>query len=179
MYISRGLALIIHPENSPCLHIYVLLVIHFSCYQSIVLNLSKLLLDHECGRRKEEVHHKTTLTLLLAPFWRTQNFNHSSYIDEKNYNLWERVVRTALKAKNKLGCIDGILMQPTRKGDEYFSKANVWDMVNSMLCSWILDILDPKLHMSIGIAYPKNYLWDVEWFKEAILCSKCPQKFTN
>ena len=47
-------------------------------------------------------------------------------------------------------------MQPTRKGDEYFSKANVWDMVNSMLCSWILDILDPKLHMSIGIAYPKT-----------------------
>ena len=31
----------------------------------------------------------------------------------KNYDLWEIVVRTTLKAKNKLGFIDGILTNPT------------------------------------------------------------------
>jgi len=48
--------------------------------------------------------------------------------DVKNYNQWERAVTTTLNAKNKLGFIDGILIQPTKKGDEEFLKQmhEVW-----------------------------------------------------
>lgn len=33
--------------------------------------------------------------------------------DGKNYDLWEQAVRTAFKAKNKLGFIDGKITKPT------------------------------------------------------------------
>ena len=35
----------------------------------------------------------------------------------KNYDLWERAVRTALKAKNKLGFIEGTLKKPKPNGE--------------------------------------------------------------
>ena len=70
--------------------------------------------------------------------------------DEQNYDLWERVVRTALKAKNKLRFIDGMLERPNEQEDEEFTECHAWDMVNSMLCSWMLNIIDPKLQMSIA-----------------------------
>jgi len=42
----------------------------------------------------------------------------------KNYDLWERAVRTPLKAKKKLGFIDGISPRPKQKEGEEFSKAD-------------------------------------------------------
>ena len=45
------------------------------------------------------------------------------------YDLWERAVRMALKAKNKLGFIDGTITRPTVKENEEFSELNVWQMV--------------------------------------------------
>lgn len=70
--------------------------------------------------------------------------------DGKNYELWERAVTIALKAKNKLGFINGTLERPEAIDDEDFSKYNVWDMANSMLCSWLLNVIDPKLRMTIA-----------------------------
>ena len=49
--------------------------------------------------------------------------------DGKNYDLWERAVRTALKAKNKLAFIDGSLTRPAAKEDEEFSECHAWDML--------------------------------------------------
>ena len=70
--------------------------------------------------------------------------------DGKNFDLWERAVRTALIAKNKLGFIDGTLTRPAETSDVDFSEVNAWDMANSMLCSWLLNIIDPKLRMSVA-----------------------------
>ena len=54
--------------------------------------------------------------------------------DGENYDLWENVVRTALKAKNKLGFIDGTLKKlEVKEGD--FTEYHAWDMVNSMVLS--------------------------------------------
>jgi len=36
----------------------------------------------------------------------------------KNYELWSKAVRTALKSKNKLGFIEGTLAKPTPKEEE-------------------------------------------------------------
>lgn len=41
--------------------------------------------------------------------------------DGKYYDLWEKAARTALKAKNKLGFIDGSLTKPEIKEGEGFS----------------------------------------------------------
>ena len=55
--------------------------------------------------------------------------------DGKNYDLWEQAVRTALKAKNKLGFIDGKITKPAVIEGEESDEANAWDMVNSMITS--------------------------------------------
>jgi len=80
--------------------------------------------------------------------------------DGKNYDLWEWAVRTVLKAKNKLCFIDGSLTRPTSKADEGFSEADAWDMANSMLCSWLLNVIDPKLRMSIAYSDTAKIMWD-------------------
>ena len=41
--------------------------------------------------------------------------------DGKNYELWERVVLTTLKAENKLGFIDRTLKWPKKAKDQKFS----------------------------------------------------------
>jgi len=58
--------------------------------------------------------------------------------DRKNYNLWEQVVSTSLKSKNKLGFIDGSITKPKRKGEYITKEERAWEMVNSMMLS-ILD----------------------------------------
>jgi len=80
--------------------------------------------------------------------------------DGKNYNLWERVVRTALKEKNKLVFIYGTLTRPKPKEDEEFLEADAWDMTNFMLCSWLLNLIDPKLRMSIAYLDMAKIMWD-------------------
>ena len=44
--------------------------------------------------------------------------------DEKNYDLWEWVVWTTLKEKNKLGFIDRTLTKPQLNEDQDFSESN-------------------------------------------------------
>jgi len=56
----------------------------------------------------------------------------------------------ALKAKNKLAFIDGSLTRPAVKEDEEFFECHAWNMVNCMLCSWLLNVTDPKLRMTIN-----------------------------
>ena len=80
--------------------------------------------------------------------------------DGKNYDLWKRAVRTALKAKNKLGFIDGTLTRPKAKEGEDFSEVDAWDMTNYMLCSWMLNVVDPKLRTSIAYSNTAKIIWD-------------------
>ena len=84
----------------------------------------------------------------------------AAVFDGKNYDMWERAVRTALKAKNKLGFIDGTLPRPKQKKGEEFSEADAWDMTNSMLCSWLLNVIDPKLRTSIAYSKTAMIIWD-------------------
>ena len=59
------------------------------------------------------------------------------------------MVTTALKSRNKLSFIDGVLRKPVPKEGEDTSKLQAWDMVNSMICSWILNAIEPKLRSSM------------------------------
>ena len=66
----------------------------------------------------------------------------------KNYELWSKAIRTTLKPKNKLGFIDVTLAKPTPREGEDQHELITWEMANSMICSWIVNVIDPKLHVA-------------------------------
>jgi len=67
--------------------------------------------------------------------------------DGQNYEWWNRAVTIALMAKNKLGFIGGRISKPQPAAP--LAKKNAWTMVNSMLTSWILNVIEPNLHTSM------------------------------
>ena len=71
--------------------------------------------------------------------------------DGENYDLWENAVRTALKFKNKLGFINGILKKPEVK-EGNFIEYHTWDMVSSMVRSWLLNMIERKLRPNVAYA---------------------------
>ena len=64
-----------------------------------------------------------------------------------------------MKATNKLGFIDGKITKPTVTEGEESDEANAWDMVNSMVTSWIMNVIDPKLHGSIAYVKSAHKMW--------------------
>ena len=77
--------------------------------------------------------------------------------DGRNYELWEQAVQTALIAKNKLSFIDGIITEPT---DKKYPEAQAWAMVNSMITSWIMNMIDLRLHTSFAYVKSTQILWE-------------------
>jgi len=77
--------------------------------------------------------------------------------DKKNYELWNRAVTIALMAKNKPGFIDGSIskLEPMA----HPMKKNAWNMVNSMITSWILNVIDSKLHTSVAYEDTTHRMW--------------------
>ena len=80
--------------------------------------------------------------------------------DGKNCELWEWAITIALKVKNKLSFINGTVERPEATDDEDFFECNAWDMANSMLCSWLLRVIDPKLRMTIAYCDMAKDMWD-------------------
>ena len=60
--------------------------------------------------------------------------------DGKNCEVWQWAVQNALRAKNKLVFMEGKPQRPKKNSEQEFSEANAWDLVNSMLCSWLLNV---------------------------------------
>jgi len=58
-------------------------------------------------------------------------------------------MRTALRANDKLGSIADSLTKPTMKEDDA-PGLQAWDTPNSMVSSWILNVIDPRLRTSIA-----------------------------
>lgn len=54
--------------------------------------------------------------------------------------------------KNKLGVIDGKIPKPKLPEDTYSFETNAWEMVNSMIKSYIMNVVDPKLHTSVAMS---------------------------
>ncbi|KAJ1685788.1 hypothetical protein LUZ63_017178 [Rhynchospora breviuscula] len=81
----------------------------------------------------------------------------SCVLKGENYDLWQKAMRNALRAKNKLGFIDGSVMQPADAGAP---EASLWGPCNSMLVSWLFNSIDPALQPSIAYAETVNELWD-------------------
>ena len=84
----------------------------------------------------------------------------SVIFNRKNYKLWQQEVRIALKSKNKLGFIDETLKRLDLKEGDDQTELNAWEMANSMICSWIISVIDSKLHPSIAYIETAAGMWD-------------------
>ena len=80
--------------------------------------------------------------------------------DGKNFELWEKAVLTALTAKSKVAFIDGTITKPDTASGARPIEVNAWVIVNYMVTSWILNVIDPKLHASIAYAESAQSIWE-------------------
>jgi len=67
---------------------------------------------------------------------------------------------TALQAKKKLGFIEGTLTKPKLMEADDPSEFNAWNMVNSLVCCWIINIVGAILYASMVYAEKSKAMWD-------------------
>ena len=79
--------------------------------------------------------------------------------DGKNYDLWEKAVKTSFKSKNKLRFIEGTITKPSPKDGEDTIELQTWEIANSMVCSWILNVIKPKFRTSIAYVDTAKHMW--------------------
>ncbi|KAL2927193.1 Retrovirus-related Pol polyprotein from transposon RE1 [Bienertia sinuspersici] len=72
-----------------------------------------------------------------------------------NYVAWSRAITLSLKARRKFGFVDGSISKPTDS-----TTLLDWETVNSMVVSWILRSIEPKLVESIPFHDNAKQLWD-------------------
>lgn len=73
-----------------------------------------------------------------------------------NYEEWSRSLRNNLRAKNKLGFIDGTIVAPDSTSPDF----NQWGIVNSMLVAWIINTLDVSVRSTVRFPDDVKSLWD-------------------
>ncbi|XP_061366234.1 uncharacterized protein LOC133309467 [Gastrolobium bilobum] len=76
---------------------------------------------------------------------------------EANYDNWAKLMKNALKAKNKLGFVTGSVKKP---GEDDVEEWRAWEMCNSMLNGWIHNTIDAKLQPFIKCFDDVKDLWN-------------------
>lgn len=76
-------------------------------------------------------------------------------LNGSNYRTWAHAMKTALRAKMKLGFINGSIKEPTLKSRDYLN----WEKADSMVMAWIINVVDPSLHGSILHASTARDIW--------------------
>uniref|UniRef100_A0A2N9GG27 Retrotransposon Copia-like N-terminal domain-containing protein n=1 Tax=Fagus sylvatica TaxID=28930 RepID=A0A2N9GG27_FAGSY len=74
-----------------------------------------------------------------------------------NYHTWLRSMVMALTAKNKVGFMNGVIMQPQ---DESLPMYNAWVRCNTMVISWLLNSLSKKIASSVIYANTAQEIWE-------------------
>lgn len=72
-----------------------------------------------------------------------------------NYCTWARSMKIALRAKTKLGFVDGTIKKPASNSEDYAQ----WEKADSMVMAWIINSIDPILHGSISHAVTVRDVW--------------------
>lgn len=73
-----------------------------------------------------------------------------------NYDEWSHAIRTSLRAKKKLGILDGSVVAPSSTAADYDDRMSA----NSMLVSWIMNTIEPTLRSTITWRDLARSLWD-------------------
>ena len=79
----------------------------------------------------------------------------SILLTAQNYNVWARAMRMALKSKNKLHFIDGLIPKPPEHDPLFL----VWDRCNTFVISWIHQSLSPEILQSVLLIEVASELW--------------------
>ena len=80
----------------------------------------------------------------------------SHTLDGTNYNSWSIAMKISLDAKNRLGFIDVSLVRPSID-DRYFK---IWSHSNSMVKSWLLNVVNKEIYDSILYYEDAVEMWD-------------------
>ncbi|XP_021856077.1 uncharacterized protein [Spinacia oleracea] len=73
-----------------------------------------------------------------------------------NYDHWVKSLSNNLRAKNKLGFLDGTILQPDVESADY----DQWNIVNSMLVAWIFNTLHESIQSTVPFPNTVKVLWD-------------------
>ncbi|PKI66162.1 hypothetical protein CRG98_013415 [Punica granatum] len=77
-------------------------------------------------------------------------------LNGENYLTWSQLIRMALHAKNKVGFIDGNLLELV---DDDPNKP-LWVMANSLVLTWIVNSPERDLQPSIACIENARILWE-------------------
>ena len=80
----------------------------------------------------------------------------SVVFNEDNYNEWSTELTNALRAKRKLGFIDGTI--PKLSIDD--PKFDLWSSVNSMIVGWIRSSIEAKVWSTVTFISDSHKLWE-------------------
>ena len=72
-----------------------------------------------------------------------------------NYNTWSCATWMTLNAKNKRGFIDGSIPQPAIDN----LNANTWSRCNSMVISWLLNVVSKEIVNSLIYLHTAQAVW--------------------
>lgn len=73
-----------------------------------------------------------------------------------NYSTWVRSARQALKAKDKMGFVDGTLQMPAQSHEDF----RAWDKCNNLVASWIYYSLDKSLQAGMAFVDNAQLMWN-------------------
>jgi hypothetical protein len=90
------------------------------------------------------VHHLDNPTMVLV----------TPLLSRDNYGTWLRAINMALRAKNKLGFVDGTLIKPTSSND-----LSQWERCNDLVCSWIFNSIKGEIRSSILYDETAREIW--------------------
>ena len=124
---------------------------HNNQFQAISLNSSKGVVAQESHSSMENVsspfllHYGDHLGMVLV----------SHLFTSPNYNTWSHAMLMAPNTKNKLGFVDGSILQP-KSGD---LNARVWSQCNSMVTSWLLNFVSKEIADSLLYLDTAQAVW--------------------
>lgn len=93
-----------------------------------------------------ELHHSDNPTTILV----------TPPLTADNYDIWSRGVSLALRAKNKIGFIDGTLTKPAADSEDL----KKWERSNYMVSSWLLNSIVPDIRSSVLYCDTAKEIWN-------------------
>ncbi|PKI54142.1 hypothetical protein CRG98_025474 [Punica granatum] len=85
-----------------------------------------------------------------------KQYSLSCQLNGSNYLTWSRLMRTAVRAENKLGFVDNTIKELATVN----LNKDHWSIVNSMIADWISNTLEKTLQLSIACIEDAKLLWD-------------------
>nr|KYP38555.1 hypothetical protein KK1_040198 [Cajanus cajan] len=94
--------------------------------------------------------------LFLHPSDNPSSIVVSQPLTESNWRSWSNAMRMTLKGKNKLGFIDGSILEPLVED----SKRPSWKRNNNIIASWIMNSVLKDIAASISYTCTTSKIWN-------------------